>query len=79
MWAVPVTEVRTLASVTVLGPGTLVGPWVIVGGLAWAVCAAPRWEVVALALYAAAGMLPLERYLTRRYFAVDAALLADDA
>lgn len=79
VWAVPVTEVRTLASVTVLGPGTLARPWVIVAGLAWAVRAAPRGEVVALALYAAAGMLPLERYLTRRYFAVDEALLADDA
>lgn len=75
VWAVPVTEVRTIASVTVLGPGTMLRPWVLVAGLAASVHAQPRWEVALLALYAAAGMLPLERWITRRHFPVDPALL----
>jgi len=74
VWAVPVTEVRTIASVTVLGPGTLLRPWVLVGGLGAAVFAAPRWEVATLALYAAVGMLPLERWITRRHFPTDPSL-----
>lgn len=74
VWAVPVTEVRTIASVTVLGPGTILRPWVLLAGLTAAVLAAPRWEVATLALYAAIGMLPLERWITRRHFPTDPSL-----
>jgi hypothetical protein len=74
VWAVPITEVRTIASVTVLGPGTLLRPWVVLAGLAWAVAMVPRWEVATLALYAAVGMLPLEAWITRRHFPIDATL-----
>ena len=77
VWAVPVTEVRTLASVTVLGPGTLLRPWVLLAGLSWGLWTRPTMPVGVLAFYAAATMLPLERWLARRYFALDARLLED--
>lgn len=76
LWLIPVADLRTAVSVTVLGPGTMARPWVLLAGLASAVATRPRWEVALLALYAAAAMLPLERWLTPRYFAIDPALLA---
>jgi hypothetical protein len=77
VWAVPVSEVRTIAAVTVLGPGTILRPWVLLAGLGWGLWARPCVPVGVLALYAAATMLPLEAWLVRRYFALDARLLAD--
>lgn len=79
LWMVPSTDVRTFCTVTVLGPGTLARPLVILAGLVASIAAVPRLEVVLLGLYGAAAMLVLERVITARHFAVDASLIGEDA
>lgn len=58
-------ELRTLCTVLVLGPFTLLRPFVALGALALGVAAAPRWEVVGLAVFGAAGVGGLEPLLHR--------------
>lgn len=73
-WMIPSADLRTLLTVTILGPGTLARPLVILAGLGACIATAPRWEVVALGAYGAFAMLSLERILTRRYYPIDASL-----
>jgi hypothetical protein len=76
LWIIPSTDLRTFCTVTVLGPGTLARPFVIVAGLVASIAAVPRIEVVTLGAYGAAAMLVLERVITARHFPVDEALVA---
>jgi hypothetical protein len=74
-WMIPITDLRTLLTVSILGPGTLARPYVIALGLTAGFLTEPCWEVLVLALYGAVTMLTLERVLTRRYYPIDEALL----
>jgi hypothetical protein len=60
-------EVRTAATVIILGPFTLVRPWVILGGLLLAIGSRPRWEVAALCALLGATALAMEPLLRRMY------------
>ena len=75
VWFVPSTDLRTFVTVSLLGPGTLVRPAVIVAGMLYAFLRVPTWEVAVLALYGTGGMLSLEPWLTRRFFPIDQRLL----
>jgi len=75
IWSVPIAELRTFVTVSLLGPGTLLRPAVIVGGMLAAFVRAPSWEIAALALYGASAMLLVEPWLTRRYFPIDERLV----
>lgn len=66
LWAALVrhsTELRTWATVLVLGPFTLTRPAVVLVGLGLAVWTRPRFEVIALAAFLACGALGLEPLL----------------
>jgi len=56
-------DFAVLASVLVLGPFTLLRPWVIAGGAVWAALVAPSWLAGALAVVAGATMVGFERLL----------------
>jgi hypothetical protein len=63
LWAALVrhsTELRTWATVLVLGPFTLARPAVILAGLGLAVWTRPRPEVIVVAAFAAVAILSLE-------------------
>ncbi len=75
VWLLPITDLRTFVTVSLLGPGTLVRPAVIVGGMLYAFIRVPTWEVAVLAIYGAGAMLFLEPWLTRRFFPIDERLL----
>jgi hypothetical protein len=79
VWLLPFTDLRTFVTVSLLGPGTLVRPLVVVAGMAYAFVRVPTWEVGVLAVYGTVSMLSLERWLTRRFFPVDARLLPPEA
>ena len=64
--AVPSVDVRSLSSVVVFGPLTLVRPLVAVAGVAWALFHVPRGEVAILAGAVLLMMLSLERLLECR-------------
>jgi hypothetical protein len=64
-WFSPVPEYRTLATVIVLGPLTLVRPLVIVGGLAVAAAGSDEPRVWIVAIVAGASMLAFERFVGR--------------
>jgi hypothetical protein len=73
LWAIPALDVRTLATVTILGPFTMIRPLVVAAGTIAAVWARPRAEVMVLACVVALAMGGLERWLARAY-RVDPAL-----
>jgi hypothetical protein len=60
-------ESRTLATVLVLGPCTMIRPYVIVAGALWAALSSSRAEVMLMALVSAGAMLVLEPVLGRRW------------
>jgi hypothetical protein len=67
VWAAAEADRRTLASVLVLGPFTLVRPWVIIAAAVLAVRAAPSsWAAVAV-VGACALQLAVEPWLGRRW------------
>ena len=59
----PRFEVRSLATVIILGPFTLLRPVVITAGAVAAVVAVPRWEVAAAACAVIVTMAPFGAYL----------------
>ena len=63
---VPSVDVRSMTSVLVFGPLTLLRPVVAVGGVVWALFQVPRAEVAVTAAVVLAMMLSLERFLERR-------------
>lgn len=67
VYALPVTDLRALATVLVLGPFTMARPWVVVAGLALGVYHHPRWEIILLALVTGFVMLRLETWMGLRY------------
>lgn len=66
-WLSPVAETRVLATVIVLGPLTLIRPWVIAAGLAVAVLGTGDPRVAVAAMTAGGSMLALEHWLGRAY------------
>lgn len=78
LWSLPHSDLRTLATVSVLGPGTLARPAVVLLGMLYGWRQNPRWEVALLAVYGTVGMLSLEPLLTRFFFPVDPSLLTPD-
>lgn len=75
VWLFGRGDLRTLGSVAVLGPFTLVRPWVIAGGALWALTAANGNDVL-LICAAAATMIVFEKTLavvSRRAAALDSA------
>jgi hypothetical protein len=60
---VPSVDLRSLTSVLVFGPFTLIRPAVAIAGGIWAVAAAPRAEVLFLVLLVLALMLSSERII----------------
>jgi hypothetical protein len=67
LYALPWSDVRTLATVIVLGPFTLARPWVILAGIAGGALARPEPLVLVMAALVVATLLPLERLVSRRY------------
>jgi hypothetical protein len=63
VWLVARADVRTLATVMILGPFTLIRPWVIAGGAVWAAWLADRWQTQILAVVAGAAMIAFENGL----------------
>jgi len=66
VWATAEADLRTLASVVILGPFTMIRPWVIAGAAAWAAHVAPSDISAAVALGAGAMQLTLEPLLNRQ-------------
>jgi hypothetical protein len=67
VWAAAEADLRTLASVVVLGPFTLVRPWVIVAAALVAVRAAPSSWAAAAVIGACSLQLAVEPWLGRRW------------
>jgi hypothetical protein len=63
--AIPSVDLRSLLSVLLFGPLTLIRPMVVVAGLTVGVLAAGQWEVMALALLVLPMMLGVEAWLGR--------------
>jgi hypothetical protein len=61
--AIPSVDVRSMTSVVVFGPLTLVRPAVIVAGVAWGLALAPGPGVVVAALLIAGMMVPFRAWL----------------
>jgi hypothetical protein len=66
-WLAPASELRLLPTLLVLGPLTLIRPWVIVGGLLYVVTRTPDPRVWVAATAAGASMLALEHVLGRAH------------
>lgn len=64
-YALPLHDVRVLAAVMILGPFTMMRPWVLAAGALLAALHATRPETAALALVSALAMGLLERLLGR--------------
>jgi hypothetical protein len=64
-WFAPSRELRIVPTLLVLGPLTLVRPWVVVGGLAYAAAGAARWETWIVAAIAGVSMIGIEPWLGR--------------
>lgn len=60
-------EVRTLATVAILGPFTLARPWIILGGTAWATMLSSSWRTFLLSWLASATVLAVAVWLDRWY------------
>ncbi|MCK6547990.1 hypothetical protein L6R52_19220 [Myxococcota bacterium] len=67
LWLAAEPDLRTLASVVVLGPFTLIRPWWIVATCAWAAATAPQLEATITALVAALAQLTIEPWLAREW------------
>lgn len=67
LWLSPIVEYRLLASILVLGPLTLVRPFVIIGALVAACLVTREPRVWIVAASAGICMLAAERVLARRY------------
>lgn len=67
IYVVPSFEIRTLTTVIVLGPGTLLRPVFIAAGAAAAVLAEPRWDVAVPAVVASLAVGLVGRLLARRW------------
>jgi hypothetical protein len=67
IYAWPSLEIRTLATVLVLGPCTMLRPYVIVVGAVLGWVSAPRVETAVVAASAALVMLVLPALLARRW------------
>ena len=63
VYAIPRPEISSLVTVLILGPFTLLRPFVIIAGALWAIAAAPRAEVVVFALVAGTLMAALEKII----------------
>ena len=66
-WFAPVRELRMIPTLTVLGPLTLLRPFVVAGGLLFAAAGASTWRVWLVAAVAGTSMLAFEHVLGRRY------------
>ena len=60
-------EVRTLATVAILGPFTLARPWIILGATAWATMLSSSWHTFVLSWLASATVLAVGVWLDRWY------------
>lgn len=60
-------EIRTFATVAILGPFTLARPWVVVGATLWGLLAARTPAGAVLAMASSATIIALDRYLDRRF------------
>jgi hypothetical protein len=67
VWATAEADLRTLASVVVLGPFTLVRPWVIIGAGALGLMHASAWPSRAAIVIACALQLAIEPWLGRSW------------
>src|SRR5262249_43521230 len=65
MRTLPSVDVRSMTSVLVFGPLTLIRPIVVLTGFAWAIIRLPRVEVAIMAGVVIPMMLFLERFLYR--------------
>jgi hypothetical protein len=61
--AVPSVDIRSITSVLIFGPFTLIRPVVALAGVLWAMLSAPRLATVLLGLLILTLMLGLERFL----------------
>jgi hypothetical protein len=61
--AMPIVDVRSTLSSVIFGPLTLARPFVVVGGIAWAVATSPTRPVIGLAAVVLPMMLSIERVL----------------
>lgn len=66
-WLAAEPDVRTLASVVILGPFTLIRPWWIAATCLWAAASAPSIEGTIAAIGAAAAQLAIEPWLAREW------------
>jgi hypothetical protein len=69
--AIPNVDVRSLTSVLVFGPFTMIRPLVAVAGVLWALLNLPRMEIGLLGAVVLPMMLSMEWFLGRRYPVVD--------
>lgn len=77
VWLSAEPDIRVLASVIVLGPFTLVRPWLIAGSCVWVVTASGSVEAVLASIAAAAAQLTIEPWLAHGWRAgMPAALVA---
>jgi hypothetical protein len=67
LYATARLELRTLATVSVLGPFTLLRPWVVVAATAWGVAAGGSALAVALTVVSSGSVLLVGRLLEWRY------------
>jgi len=63
--AIPSVDIRSITSVLVFGPFTLIRPFVVLAGAIWGLLAEPKPEIVFLLLLILALMLGLEPALSR--------------
>jgi hypothetical protein len=66
-WFAPVRELRIVPTLVVLGPLTLIRPFVVAGGLLYAVSGTASWRVWAAAVSAGVSMIGIEFVLGRAY------------
>ncbi len=59
-------EVRTLATVAILGPFTLARPWVVLGAAMWATGLSTQWRTTALTWCASGAVLAVGAWLHHR-------------
>lgn len=67
IYALPVPDLRILATVSILGPFTMMRPWVIAAGALWGAATAARPAAACLALLSAAVIASIERLLGRAW------------
>lgn len=67
LYATTILELRILATVAVLGPFTLLRPWVVVAATAWGVSAGEGWLATSLTVVSSGAVLLLGRMLDWKY------------